>query len=301
MAWYFYALFAAIGITIVGVLQKKTLKQEHSLEYVALLNMAKLIVFLLLFSQVLDLRITSVQFVVLGISGFVGACALLFTARAMRAMELSSVLPILALDPAIVAVLAFFLLGEGLSINKIMGLGMTLVGTFVLEFHNANHEHLAELFRRPKHLLVPFRNFGRGPGGRSLLIAVSALAMGGILDRYLLVRVEVPTFMFYNYLFGSILYLLLLAGSGQRIGMPTFGKKSFVGLVLLTAAINVLANASQAKATSLAAVGLVIAVKRISVLLDIAIAGKLFHERHLLQKSIASVIILLGIYLIVLP
>ncbi|MFA5135735.1 MAG: DMT family transporter, partial [Patescibacteria group bacterium] len=179
MAWYFYALFAAIGITIVGVLQKKTLKQEHSLEYVALLNMAKLIVFLLLFSQVLDLRITSVQFVVLGISGFVGACALLFTARAMRAMELSSVLPILALDPAIVAVLAFFLLGEGLSINKIMGLGMTLVGTFVLEFHNANHEHLAELFRRPKHLLVPFRNFGRGPGGRSLLIAVSALAMGG--------------------------------------------------------------------------------------------------------------------------
>lgn len=301
MAWYFYALFAAIGITIVGVLQKKTLKQEHSLEYVALLNMAKLIVFLLLFSQVLDLRITSVQFVVLGISGFVGACALLFTARAMRAMELSSVLPILALDPAIVAVLAFFLLGEGLSINKIMGLGMTLVGTFVLEFHNANHEHLAELFRRPKHLLVPFRNFGRGPGGRSLLIAVSALAMGGILDRYLLVRVEVPTFMFYNYLFGSILYLLLLAGSGQRIGMPTFGKKSFIGLVLLTAAINVLANASQAKATSLAAVGLVIAVKRISVLLDIAIAGKLFHERHLLQKSIASVIILLGIYLIVLP
>lgn len=301
MAWYFYALFAALGISIVGVLQKKTLRQEHSLEYVAFLNMAKLLVLLLMFSQVLHPSITSTQFVFLGISGFIGACSLLFTARAMRAMELSSVLPILALDPAIVAVLAFFILGEGLSTLNIAGLVLSLIGTFVLEFHNANHEHLSELFRKPKYLLTPFMDIRKGAGGRSLLIAVSALAMGGILDRFLLVRVEVPTFLFYNYLFGTVLYLMLLAGSGKRIGMPTVGKKSFIGLILLTAAINVLANASQAKATSLAAVGLVIAVKRVSVLLDIALAGKLFHEHHLLQKSIASLIILFGIYLIVLP
>ncbi len=301
MAWYFYALFAALGISVVGLLQKRSLKQEHSLEYVALLNMAKLLVLLLLFSQVLHLHITSAQFVVLGISGFVGACALLFTARAMRAMELSSVLPILALDPAIVAVLAFFILGEGFSLMKVVGLVLTLVGTFVLEFHRAEHDHLSQLFRNPRHLLAPFKQIGKGPGGHSLIIAVVALAIGGILDRFLLVRVEVTTFLFYNYLFGTALYLVLLAVSGTRIGMPSFGRRSFIGLILLTATINVFANAAQAKATSLAAVGLVIAVKRISVLLDIALAGKLFHERHLLQKSIASIIILVGIYLIVLP
>ncbi len=301
MAWYLYALFAAFGITIVGLLQKKTLQQQHSLEYVTFLNIAKLLVLLLLFSQVLHLRLTSTQFVFVGISGFIGASSLLFTARAMRAMELSSVLPILALDPAIVAVLAYFLLGEGLSWYKVCGLLLTLIGTFILEFHRAEHSHLSELFRTPKHLLAPFKEIGKGPGGRSLLIAVLALAFGGILDRFLLVRIEVPTYLFYNYLFGTILYLVLLAGARQKIGMPTFGKRSFIGLVLLTAAINVLANASQAKATSIAAVGLVIAVKRISVLFDVILGGKLFHERHLLQKTIASIIILTGIYLIVLP
>lgn len=301
MPWFLYALFAALCITAVGLLQKKSLQQERSLEYVTLLNVAKLLVFVTAFSQVLELRVTSGQFVIIGISGFIGGCSLLFTARAMRALELSSVLPILALDPALVALFAFMLLGERLTLVKIGGLLLAVIGTFILEFHRTGSSGLFSFLRSPKSLLEPFRSIGRGPGGRSLVIAVISLALSATLDRLMLVRVPVTTYLFYSYLCGTILYLVLLAGSGTKIGMPSVGKGSFIGIILLTAAINVIGNAAQARAVSVAAASLVIAVKRVSVLFDVILAGKFFHEKNILQKAVASIIILAGIYFIIVP
>ena len=46
-------------------------------------------------------------------------------------------------------------------------------------------------------------------------------------------------------------------------------------------------------------VGLVIVIKRTSIFFETLIGGQLFHDSNLLIKSIASIIMLFGIYLII--
>ena len=54
------------------------------------------------------------------------------------------------------------------------------------------------------------------------------------------------------------------------------------------------------QAIQLAFAGLVIAVKRMSAFFVVLIGGELFHEKNLLRKSIACLIMLAGAGLIVL-
>jgi len=62
MPWYGFALITAVAISIIGLLQKRTLQREHSIEFVTLLMMAKLIMFLLVFAPSLKLGVNSWYF-----------------------------------------------------------------------------------------------------------------------------------------------------------------------------------------------------------------------------------------------
>ncbi len=300
MQWYGYALLSAALISLVSIIQKRALRQEHSLQYVTIFNILKFFVFLLLFSPSLSLNVSSGQFFLACLSGIIGAVGLLSVARALRVLDISVVLPMLALDPALVAVLAFLLLGERITGFGALGISLVLIGTFVLEIHKTHEDRWRDMMRSPKMLVRPFIAIGKGRGGASIVIALAAYAFSSILDRFLLKQVSVPTYLFYNYLAGTALYLLLLISTRQKMDLFGSNKNFLFPLVVLAAVLNVFANVAQAQAVSLAAVGLVIAVKRVSVLIDVALGGRLFHEHHLPQRLLASAIILFGIYLIVL-
>lgn len=300
MQWYGYALLSAALISLVSIIQKRALRQEHSLQYVTIFNILKFVIFLLLFSPSLSLNVTSGQFFLVSLSGIIGAVGLLSVARALRALDMSIVLPILALDPAMVALLAFMFLGERITGFGAIGIALVLVGTFVLEVHKTHEDRWRDMMRSPKMLIRPFVAIGKGKGGTSIIIALVAYAVGSVLDRFMLKQVSVSTYLFYNYLAGTTLYLLLLISIRQKMDLFGTNKKFLFPLVIVAAVLNVFANVTQAQAMSMAAVGLVIAVKRISVLIDVVLGGRLFHERHLPQRLLASAIILFGIYLIVL-
>lgn len=66
------------------------------------------------------------------LSGAVGSLGVLFFYFALERGEATRVVAITAAYPLVTAVCAYFLLGEGFSVQKLIGLGFALIGIFFL-------------------------------------------------------------------------------------------------------------------------------------------------------------------------
>ena len=84
MPWFGYALLAALCIAAVGMMQKRILREEHSLEYVTLFSLIRLLLVLLVFgSQIVWVVNFEQAGLLLGGAG-VGAVAFFLTIKAIE-------------------------------------------------------------------------------------------------------------------------------------------------------------------------------------------------------------------------
>lgn len=300
MPWYSYALISAAGIALVGLLEKKTLQREHSSEYVAVFSIMKLALFLLFFSSSVIWTVSSSNFIWLVIDGAIGALAFFMVAKAIRRMEISSAVPILALDPGLTAILAFFFLGERLNGTHIVGLFFLVIGTYILELHRS-HDQLGHPLTNIRTMISPLTNVWRQTGGGYILAGLVLFSVASTLDRFVLTRVPTTTYVGYTLIVNTVIFLILLVRSRNPLQLLRPGRGYLLFFITIAAAAHLISNLSQAKAVSIAAVGLVIGVKRLSVLIDVILGGKYFHERHLPQKIVATLIMLVGLFFVVRP
>lgn len=291
MPWYGFAIISALSIAAVGLLQKKTLEREHSFEYATVFTFAKLVIFALLFGGTTSWAVTTGDALGMFASGTTVALAFISTTKAMRRLELSTVMPVLSLEPALVAVLALLALGETITIGQSIGLVLTLLGTYILELRRHTEE--------PHHFVLPFRRLLSDRGGKFALWGLLFFAVSSVLDRYLLRHINVFTYLGYTTLATLVVFCLMWFVSEEKPELFQRERRWLLLVIVAIAALHLTSNLAQAKAVSLAAVGLVIAIKRTSSLIDVVLGGRFFHERHLVQKTLASIIILVGVYFIV--
>lgn len=301
MAWYVYALISAVCIATVGLLEKKTLQRERSSEYVTVFSVIKLGLFLAFFFSAINWSVTSHHLTWLIIDGAIGAMAFWLVAKAMRRMEISSAVPLLSLDPGLTAVLAFLFLGERLTPAHILGLGFLVVGTYVLELHRSHDDTKSIVANRWRTMVSPLTRIWRQPGGIYIISALLLFSLSSTLDRYLLLQVQTNTYIAYTLIVSTAIFLVLFLRSRQSLQILRPGRGYLLFFIFLAAALHLTSNIAQANAVSIMAVGLVIAVKRLSVLIDVILGGRFFHERHLPQKIAATAIMLVGVYFVVRP
>jgi len=77
------------------------------------------------------------------------------------------------------------------------------------------------------------------------------------------------------------------------------GLKNTVRSILIVAVLVAGYKLAQSRTVALAKVAIVTSIKRLSVLFTVIVGEELFHEKNLLRKSIACVIMLVGTLLIV--
>lgn len=299
MPWYVYALISAGCIAAVGLLEKKVLQREHSSEYVTVFSVIKLGLFLLFFSSSVAWGVTGHQLAWLAVNGVIGALAFWLVAKAIRRMEISSAVPLLSLDPGLTAILAFLFLGERLTAVHVLGLGLLVVGAYVLEIHRHHDDTGTAVVSRFKIWLSPLLNLWRQSGGTYIIFGLICFSLSSTIDRYLLVQVATTTYVGYTLIFNTAIFLLLWLHRRQPVQILKSGRGYLLFFITLAAALHLTSNIAQAKAVSIMAVGLVIAIKRLSVLIDVILGGKFFHERHLPQKVAATAIMLVGVYFVV--
>jgi drug/metabolite transporter (DMT)-like permease len=288
--YWLYALTSGFFISGSTLVEKKILKTEHALEYsvtFAVCNalLSAPLAFFIDFSKVGLVPLVIIFFVAIG-----HIISALFLTKATRHMEISVVSPIMILAPGITAALAFFVLGETLTRGQVGGIALLLAGLYALEM-------------RPKvSLRESARAFSSSRYMHFLLAAVVMQSFGAIADRYILTQytIGVIGYLFFAQLFSAfhLLVLSLVRYDGFREVARGFRDGGW--WMILGSALIIISRLSLVQAISMGSVGLVTALKRMSGLFTALVGGELFHEDHLLQKSLASLIMIGGVLLITL-
>jgi len=289
MTWFFVALASSFLSAFAAITQKKVLFGRGPLEFSFLLAIFNL-VFSLPFFLVIDYAtINTSNLSILFVKSLIGVAAFLCVMTALKNLQISNALPLLALTPGFVAIAAFFLLGESLKTTEVTGLIALISGTYILESKNL------------REILFPLNVFIKSKYHRYILAALFLFTASSIMDKLLLVKMNLSPISLtaFQHLFFAILFAAIFY-SFKKNREEVLGKfrKKDIGWIVLISLLTIGYRYTQIVSISLASVALTLAVKRTSVLWATLIGGKIFKDTNLLKKTIAVLFILLGTILI---
>ncbi|MGD8779165.1 MAG: EamA family transporter [Ignavibacteria bacterium] len=289
MNWLPLAFLSAALSATAAIFEKKALFKLGALEFSFLISLFGA-VFALPFYLTIDFASLSItNLTVLYIKTIFGTLAFLNVMYAIKNLEISNALPLIVLTPGIVAITAFFLLGDQLSSLEIIGMLLLLIGTYTLEANNRS-------------LLEPFQVFYKSKDHRYIVFALLLFTITSVMDRLLVSNLRMPpfTFMAFQQSFQLINFfiLMLVFRKGFSVGLAGSGKSTLI-IVITIAALTIIYRWSQIEAVKLAPVALVLSVKRTSVFFTSAIGGKIFKESNLIRRIIATCIMIAGALFII--
>ena len=289
MNWFFIALISAILSAASAISQKKVLFSLSALEfsfYVSLINILFAIPFFFTFSVG---SISPESIAILFVKSIMGALAFYCVMLALKNLDISGALPLFVLTPGFVALFAFLFSLETLSIIQISGMFLLLLGTYLLEM-------------KPKQaFLEPFNIFTKSANYHYVGFALILFTASSILDKVLLGKYKMPpnAFMAFQQIFYGIVIgiIFLFSSVKKRNSLNSFDKKIWLWIILI-AVLTAGYRYTQIKAIKIAPVSLVISVKRISVFIAVVIGGRMFNEKNLLKKALATAIMVAGAIMI---
>ena len=289
MTWFAVALISALLSAFAAITQKKVLFNLSALEFSFLLSIANLVFSIPFFFFIDYDTINILNLLILLVKSVIGVAAFLCVMIALKNLEISNTLPLLALTPGFVAVFAFLLLGESLKTIEVIGLLFLILGTFILESKNL------------KEFVSPFSVFLRSKYHRYIILALFLFTASSILDKLLLIKLNLSPISLtaFQHIYFAILFSIIFLISSRKTKIDSVGfKKENIGWIALISLLTIGYRYTQIVAVSLASVALVLAIKRTSVFWATVIGGKLFNDKDLLKRSIAAILILVGAILI---
>ncbi|MCK4522182.1 MAG: EamA family transporter [Nanoarchaeota archaeon] len=284
--WYVFAIGSAVFSTLFTLFRKKGMSKEHAMEFeVTRTTFAAL--FGLLLIPLLTFRYTIASILIIYSLSIIVVAGILLESKSLRHMEVSAVAPLFNLTPGFLAILAFIFLRESLSRPQIGGLVLLIAGSYVLETDRNSF----------------FQSFIKHIRSRYIGYAIAAaliFSITALLDKYVINFHTTPfDFLFLVWFFISLNFIIISTIKyngirGIKHCLDIAGYK-----VVLASLFSFLANAFYVYALSIAYVSLVIPIRRLSTIMTTIIGGELFHEKALLRKSIACVIMIVGAYFII--
>lgn len=290
MNWFIYAFICAVLLSASSVIEKRILNRVHAMDFSASLSVLNLLcsipfLFFIRFSE-----LSGFLLLLVFITALFSASASFLVIKGTRHLEVSTVYPLLALSPGSTALLAFFVLGEKLSGAQTIGIFCMVIGSYILTIYPG------------RSIFDPLRTFLNSRYIHLVLLSLLFYSLGAIFDRTILhsFSVAIPAYIFFVNVFTALLFVSIsgVFGVGFR-GIREGFRKGGTDLWFV-AILTVFYRLFEMQAIQLVNVGLVSAVKRISSFFTTVIGGEIFHEHNLKRKIIASFIIVIGTFLVVL-
>jgi drug/metabolite transporter (DMT)-like permease len=290
MMWILYASLTVIFLSLASFLEKNILGREHALQFVTTLAILNFVISIPFLFYVDFSSLTAEFYIYTIIAGVLASMAFLLIAKAIRHTEISSTIPLLALGPIFTVIFAWFFLGEVLLLNQILGILFLLFGAYMLNLEDRHH------------LLKPFQDLKKSKYIQFIILAMILYGATSVIDRHILYNLDVnsQTYLFFVHLIIAVSFIGLLSYKYDGFEDIKKGFKNAGYLIFLVAGLTVLYRYFQTQAVKLTYVSLVVAFKKLSILIAVVIGGKLFHEHSLLRKFFASSIMLLGIIIMIL-
>lgn len=287
MEWYTFAILCAIIAGMSAIVEKKTLRKQHAMEFSAVLAIFNLLVVLPLIGKA-NFSIPQSHYIfIFGIS-ILGSIAFLLVAKSLRHMEISHMSPLLNFGPIFVAILAYLLLGETMSKIQLAGIILILIGSYILEI-----KHGFQKIGDPIKTMLSSRHT------LYIFAALALYSFCAIGDKIMLTTLSPITYIIIVQFFIAVNFIVLITifhdgFKGIRRGIQNAGKWILI-VAILTSSYRLL----YAQAVSVAFVSLIIPIKRTSTLFATVIGGEIYHEEGLAKKAVACIIMLLGAYFVI--
>lgn len=282
MMWLTLALISAFLSAAAAITQKKILFSIDALTFSFVLSAVIMVISVGALFVVDVTAVSTLTLTILIVKGILNAFAFVFVMMMLERADISGTLPLLALTPGVTAVLAFFVIGENVSITEIFGITLMIGGVLLLE-------------RRPTGL-------GNFKAQRYIWTALSLFALSAVLDKTLVSEYNTlpVVILFYQHIVFLIVYSILFFG--RRKSLRMLMKKEYIAATLLTAAVALLTlgyRFTQLEAMKTGNVAMVLAVKRTSVFYASLAGGRMFSEKHLtLRLAGAAIIIAAGFFIL---
>jgi len=289
MTWFLIALLSSFLSAFAAITQKKVLFNLNPVQFSFYLSIANLVLSIPFFFFIDYNTINASNLFVLFIKSVIGVTAFLCVMTALKNLQISNALPLLALTPGFVAVFAFLFLGEALKFYEVLGLISLIAGTFILESNNL------------KEILFPLNVFFKSKYHRYILAGLLLFTASSVMDKLLVSKMNLTPISFTAFqhiYFALLLFIIYYAFRGKLVDhSPQVNKTDYLWILLISV-LTIGYRYTQIVSVSIASVALTLAVKRTSVLWATVIGGKIFKDTNLPKKIIAVLFILLGAILI---
>jgi uncharacterized membrane protein len=288
--WQLLAITSALFSALAAVFEKKALFKTDPLSFSFILSAITFVLALPFFAFVEFGQINTSAVIVLYIKSVLGAAAFLLVMYGIKNNELSSSLPLLVFTPALVAIVAFFFLGEAIETNGIFGMILLLIGTYFLQLEKNGS------------WLSPFLFVQKNKAQWYIIGAIVLFTITSVLDKTILkaYKLDPDAFLPIQQLFFTLNFLLIFLIKKQSFKTVGLNLKQTFWIILMVAVFAIIYRYSHILAIKSGSVALVLSVKRTSVFFAAIIGGTWFKEKNVLQRSIATAVMVAGVILIIL-
>jgi drug/metabolite transporter (DMT)-like permease len=289
MTWFFIALLSSFLSAFAAISQKKVLFNLNPVQFSYYLSIANLALSIPFFFFIEYNTINVSNLTVLFIKSLIGVAAFICVMTALKNLQISNALPLLALTPGFVAVFAFIFLGEELKTYEVIGLVSLIAGTYILESKSL------------KEILFPINVFLKSRYHQYIVAALLLFTASSVMDKLLVSKMDLTPISFtaFQHLYFALLFLLIyFLFKNKLANRPPQISKTDVLWIILISVLTIGYRFTQIVSVSIASVALTLAIKRTSVLWATIIGGRIFKDTNLLKKTIAVLFILLGAILI---
>lgn len=290
--WTTLALISALFSAGAAIGEKKTLQKEDAVSFSMVLGLLNLILSIpfILYIHSQDLHSTTLM--ILFVKSMMGALSFVCVMEALKRLDISAILPLMVLTPGFVAIIAWFFIGESLTIRQITGLIILLVGTWALQSQLTFRWNVVQ------------RETLSHSGYYFIGIALILFTLTSIMDKVLVGNYNMSPegFIFFQhlFLFINLGILTFLYYRKKSLSILSSTVKQSIVIILIISFITIGYRYTQILAVKGGPVALVIALKRLSVLLAAGVGGTLFRDKNLIQHLIAALLMVAGALIIVL-
>lgn len=275
MLWILLGLIAAFFESTKNVLRKKISKTYPPI-VIGWYSTVIALVILILPNFFIQIPKTSNLFwVSLIIAGTINAFTLILIIKALKETELSLVSPLFSFSPAFVLISAIFFLGEIPALLGIIGVGLIIIGSLIINIKKHNN---------------PLKNLLKDKGQKKMLLATILWAISSNYYKLGMQETNPYFFVMSLYIFVAI---VLLPFAYKKLTKPN---KEIILLGVLTSFVSL----AQWLVVNLTLLAYALSLKRLSVVFSLIFAKKIFKEKNMKWKIIGTVVMLIGVGLIIL-
>jgi len=283
LQWYYLALISSVLTGLAAIVEKDMLKTEYASAFSATCTVLVAVVSLV-FLPFLKLNITLVNWILIYIVSLLVTASYILTARSYRHGTISAASPLNATLPTLfVVILAFIFLHEVLTVVQYVGIGITILATYLIMFPNTKK-----------------KDFESGKYKMLIVIGAVMTAASWLIFKYILSSPDVITYVVISQVFMAINMVVYMnfryGGMKEIFANSKVYRKELAAVVLLTIGYRITYYA----AVAIAPVSLVSPLRNTIVVILTVFSGSLiFKETSTTSKILLSALILLGAFLMI--